>query len=45
MSATGFGGVKGTLASLGGFAAPDSASSPSHVALIRAAGAARTLAH
>jgi hypothetical protein len=27
--ATGFGGVKGALATLGGFAAPDSASSPS----------------
>lgn len=42
MSATGFSGVKDPLASLGGFAVLDSASSPSHLACIRAAGAART---
>jgi hypothetical protein len=41
MSATGFGGVKGPLVSLGGFAALDSASGPSRQAWIRAAGAAR----
>ena len=41
MNAPAFGGVKGPLAALGGFAALDSAFSPSRIALIRAASAAR----
>lgn len=41
MNAPAFGGVKGSLAPFGGFAALDSAFRPSRIALIRAAAAAR----
>jgi hypothetical protein len=42
MSATGFAGVKDPLASLGGCTALDSSSTPSQLACIQAARAART---